>query len=88
MHESTLLKGLFSKIESIAEENGSHKVINVTVRLGPLCHISPDHLREHFDQAAIGTVAEDAALTIRELTDMSDPHAQEIILESVEVAQE
>jgi hydrogenase nickel incorporation protein HypA/HybF len=88
MHELTLLKDLFSKIESIADENRSNKVINVTVKLGPLSHISPDHLRGHFDQAAVGTVAEGASLTIRELTDMSDPHAQEIILESIEVAQE
>ena len=88
MHELTLLKDLFSKIEAIAEENNSDMILGVTVKLGALSHISPDHFRGHFDQAAVGTVAEGAALTIRELTDMSDPHAQEIILESVEVAQE
>ena len=88
MHELTLLKDLFSKIEAIAEENKSDKILGVTVKLGALSHISPDHFRGHFDQAAVGTVAEGAALTILEMTDMSDPHAQEIILESVEVAQE
>jgi hydrogenase nickel incorporation protein HypA/HybF len=88
MHELTLLKGLMSKIKAIAEENNSDTVLGVTVRLGALSHISADHFRDHFDHAAAGTVAEGAALTIRELTDMSDPQAQEIILESVEVAQE
>jgi hydrogenase nickel incorporation protein HypA/HybF len=88
MHELTLLKGLLSKIEAIAEENNSDKILGVTVKLGALSHISPDHFREHFDQAVVGTVAEGARLTVRALTDMSDPDAQQIILESVEVAQE
>ena len=88
MHELTLLKGLLSKIEAIAEENNSDRILGVTVKLGALSHISPDHFREHFDQAVVGTVAEGAKLTVRALTDMSDPDAQQIILESVEVAQE
>ena len=88
MHEFTLLKGLLSKIETIAEENNSDRILSVTVKLGALSHISPDHFREHFDQAVVGTVAEGAKLTVRELTDMSDPDAQQIILESVEVSQE
>ena len=88
MHELTLLKGLLSKIEAIAEDNNSDKILGVTVKLGALSHISPDHFREHFDQAVIGTAAEGAKLTLRTLTDMSDPDAQQIILESVEVSQE
>ena len=88
MHELTLLKGLLSKIEAIAEENNSDKILGVTVKLGALSHISPDHFREHFDQAVVGTAAEGAKLTVRALTDMSDPDAQQIILESVEVSQE
>jgi hydrogenase nickel incorporation protein HypA/HybF len=88
MHELTLLKGLLSKIEAIAEENNSDRILGVTVKLGALSNISPDHFREHFDQAVVGTMAEGAKLTVRALTDMSDPQAQEIILESVEVSQE
>ncbi len=88
MHELTLLKGLLSKIEAIAEENNSDRILGVTVKLGALSNISPDHFREHFDQAVVGTMAEGAKLTVRALTDMSDPQAQEIILESVEVSEE
>ena len=88
MHELTLLKGLLSKIEAIAEKNNSDRILGVTVKLGALSNISPDHFREHFDQAVVGTIAEGAKLTVRALTDMSDPQAQEIILESVEVSQE
>jgi hydrogenase nickel incorporation protein HypA/HybF len=86
MHEFSLLKDLLHKIKTIAEDNDSDKVIGVKIKLGALAHISPDHLREHFDQAVVGTVAEGAKLEVESLTDMSDPHAQEIILDSVEVA--
>jgi len=36
----------------------------------------------------VGTVAEGARLEIVVLKDESDPHAQEIILDSVEIAEE
>jgi len=88
MHELSLLKGLLSKIEAIAKDNNSDKILGVTIKLGALSHISPDHFREHFDQVVVGTVAEGAKLTVQALTDMSDPEAQQIILESVEVVQE
>ncbi len=87
MHEFSLLKDLLNKIRTIAEDNNSDKVVGVNVKLGALAHISPDHFREHFEQAVKGTIAEGAKLEVESLTDMSDPHAQEIILDSVEVAE-
>ncbi|MFH1374905.1 MAG: hydrogenase maturation nickel metallochaperone HypA [bacterium] len=87
MHEFSLLKDLLGKIKTVAKENGSDKVIGVKVKLGALAHISPAHLREHFDRAVIGTVAEGARLDVETLQDERDPHAQEIILDSVEVAE-
>ena len=86
MHEFSLLKDLLGKIKAIAEENASDKVIGVKVKLGALAHISPEHFREHFNHAVVGTLAEGAKLEIETLTDMSDPHAQEVILDSVELA--
>jgi len=88
MHEFSLLNDLLQKIKSVAQENGSDQVVGVRVKLGALAHISPSHLREHFDQAVVGTVAEGARLDIEELQDQRDPHAQEIILDSVEIAEE
>lgn len=87
MHEFSLLKDLLNKVKTIAKDNNSDKVIGVKVKLGALAHISPNHFREHFEQAIKGTIAEDAKLEVEALTDMSDPHAQEIILDSVEVAE-
>jgi len=87
MHEFSLLKDLLNKMKTIARDNNSDKVTGVKVKLGALAHISADHFRGHFEQAVKGTIAEGAKLQIETSTDMSDPHAQEIILESVEIAE-
>jgi hydrogenase nickel incorporation protein HypA/HybF len=85
MHELSLLADLLRKIESVARREQANAVTRVTVRVGALCHLSPSHLREHFARAAQGTVAEGARLNLEVLTNVTDPHAQEILLESVEV---
>ena len=85
MHEHSLMKDLMNAIERIGREQNARKVLGVRIRLGALSHISPDHLSEHFVQAAAGTMAEGARLDIIEIPDTSDPNALEIILESVEI---
>jgi hydrogenase nickel incorporation protein HypA/HybF len=85
MHEHSLMADLLRTIERIGREQNARKILGVRIRLGALSHISPDHLSEHFVQAAAGTMAEGARLDIVEIPDMSDPNAQEIILESVEI---
>jgi hydrogenase nickel incorporation protein HypA/HybF len=87
MHEASLMKDLMLKIETVAREQNAHRVVAVSVRLGALSHMSAGHFREHFLLASQGTLAEDAELVIEVLTDSSDPHAQEILLESVEIAE-
>ena len=82
MHELSLMKSLMSKIQSIAAEQGARRVVRVRLKLGAMGHISPDHLRGHFVEAARGTSAEGAELDIQEL---HDPLAQEILLDSIEV---
>lgn len=86
MHEASLITGLIRRIEGVVSEQGGGRVVGVTVRLGALSHISPEHFREHFVHGARGTVAEDARLDIEVLTDAADPRAQEILLDSVELA--
>lgn len=85
MHELSLLKDIFAKIESISDENDGAAICKATIRLGALSHISSSHFREHFIEASRGTSAENAELEIIESDDMNDPHAQDIILESVEL---
>jgi len=85
MHEHSLMAGLLREVEGIARDNGSRRVVKLRVALGALTHLSPDHLREHFEEAARGTVADGAALEVRVLNDISGPRAQDIVLESVEI---
>ncbi len=85
MHEFHLIHDLMKKIQGVAHNSGAAKIVGVHVRLGALSHISPEHFREHFEEAAKGTSAEGAALQIEVATDFSDPQAQDIILMSVDV---
>ena len=85
MHEQSLMADLLKKIISLSEENASKKIQSVKVKLGALAHISASHLKEHFVQAAQGTCAEDARLEVEVLHDLNDPHAQDILLESIEI---
>ncbi len=86
MHEFSLINDLMRKIAAIATEQKAEKVTSVTVRLGALAHISADHFREHFVHAARNTVADGAQLKVLTSTDEADPRAQDILLESVDVA--
>jgi hydrogenase nickel incorporation protein HypA/HybF len=85
VHEASLMKSLMGKVEQLARENGAGRVTRLSVKLGALSHFSPDHFREHFERAARGTVAAGASLEIELLTDISDPRAQDVILDSADV---
>jgi hydrogenase nickel incorporation protein HypA/HybF len=85
MHELSLMADLMRKINAIGEEQQAKNITRVKVKLGALSHISADHFREHFVQAAEGSCAEKAQLDVEVLTDLNDPHAQDIMLDSVEV---
>jgi len=79
------MNDLMRKIESVARENGARRIIGVQVKLGALAHISPEHFREHFLEAAANTVAAGARLDLEQLKDETDARAQDILLESVEM---
>lgn len=85
MHEQSLMKDLMSKINAIGQEAQARSIVKVRVKLGALSHISADHFKEHFVLAAKGGLAEQAQLDIEVSTDLNDPQAQEILLDSVEV---
>lgn len=57
----------------------------IRVRLGALSHFTPEHFREHFEDASRGTLAERAEVETELRTDPTEPDAQGIVLESVEL---
>lgn len=85
MHEMSLMNNLLAKIEQVAKENNSNKVIKVCVTIGALAHISEDHFREHFVEGTTGTIAEGAELFVTMNEDINGPTAQDILLTSVDV---
>ncbi len=85
MHEMHLIHDLMRKITTLATENDAKGINKVTVQLGALSHISADHFREHFEEAAAGTIAESAQLEIIEEKDIHAPDAQDILLKDIEV---
>lgn len=85
MHEQALMRDVMAKIEGVALADGARRVTRVRVRLGALSHFTPEHFREHFDDASRGTLAEGAEVDAVLLDDLADPNAAAVLLESVEV---
>jgi hydrogenase nickel incorporation protein HypA/HybF len=85
MHEKALMDDLMAKILQVAAAEGGARVTRIRVHLGALSHFTPEHFREHFDDAALGTPAEGAEIEAELGTDLTAPHANGVVLESVEV---
>jgi hydrogenase nickel incorporation protein HypA/HybF len=85
MHEASLIRGLISRVESLAREQNATRVKRVRVWLGAFSHFSVEHFREHFEHASRGTLAEDALLDVELSTDIADPRAQDVVLESLDM---
>jgi hydrogenase nickel incorporation protein HypA/HybF len=85
MHDQALMRDVLAQVEAVARAEGAARVTGVHVRLGALSHFTPEHFREHFEQAAQGTVADGAAVVAALEGDIDHPHAAGVVLESVEV---
>jgi hydrogenase nickel incorporation protein HypA/HybF len=84
-HELSLVSGLLARVEEIARSETAASVTKITVRLGALVGCSAEHLRDHFAEASRGTLADGAELAVDVRTDPLDPHAGEVLLDSVEI---
>ncbi len=83
MHEAHLISDLIRKIECVVREQKAKRAVGIKVKLGALSHMTPGHFREHFEDASRHTAAEGALVEVEMLSDITDPHAQEILLEDV-----
>jgi Zn finger protein HypA/HybF involved in hydrogenase expression len=80
MHEMSLLRSLLKQIREIRDKNGGGRVKVVRLKVGPLAHIEPEHLRNHFIESVQGTSLENTRLEIEETKDL-----HELTLESVDI---
>lgn len=85
MHERALMDDLVRKVLAVAEAEGATAVTRIRVRLGALSHFTPEHFREHWEDASRGTVAEGAEVDARMDDELTGEAAQGVVLESVEV---
>ena len=89
MHESSLMTGLVHTAEKAARDAGAARVASIRVRVGALSGMSPEHLKEHFDESAAGTMLSGASLEIEygpEGPDaIDDPAAQGVLLLGIDV---
>ena len=86
MLELSLVASLCARAEAVAGVEGATRVTALTVRLGALYHLSPDHLRDQLARASTGSMLEGARVDVTVDTDTASPSAQDIELLAVEVA--
>jgi len=85
MHEHALIADLVREILRAAACEQAKAVTGISVWLGALSHMSPDHFAEHFTDAAAGTIAEGAEITAVVSDDIHDPRASSVLLTGIEV---
>jgi hydrogenase nickel incorporation protein HypA/HybF len=85
VHEASLMRNLMGQILALARERRAARVVGLTVRLGALSHLSPEHFCTHFEEAARGTIAEGALLETIVETDIRAACAADVLLEAIEI---
>lgn len=85
MHETGLVRDLIAKVAALAAAEDAARVTRVSVWLGALSHLSPEHFRQHFETDASGTIADGAVLDIETSSDIADPNAEALLLRGIEV---
>ncbi len=85
MHEFSLLRSIFTKLDELQNENQGKSIKKITIKLGALSHISAEHFKEHFDQLNVGKPYVHAQLDLVVSNDQYDPNAQQVLLQSIEV---
>lgn len=85
MHETGIVRDLVNRLVAAAREAGAERVSGVEIWVGALSQFSPEHLREHFDDEARGTIAQDAELRIEASQDVFDPNAQSLMLRNIDL---
>jgi hydrogenase nickel incorporation protein HypA/HybF len=86
MHEEALLRDLRRKLEEISRNENVDRITRVRIRLGALCHVSPESLRGRWSLLVADSRAAGAALEVERAADPHDPRAQDVVLVEVGVA--
>ena len=85
MHEHSLMAGLMRRIDEAARAQHAQRVVEVSVWLGALSHMTRDHFADHFAHSSAGTLAEGARLDVECSDDVGHANAQDVLLKSLQV---
>jgi len=86
MHEHGLIKDLIRKLEKVAADHNSEKIVCARVWLGALSHMNPEHFMEHFQEHAVNnSIVKDMLLEFEVSDDPFNPHALEVRLLDIDV---
>ncbi len=64
MHELSVTQALLRQVETVAAQHDSHRVVAITLAIGPLSGVEAPLLVRAFTVARAGTIAEEAMLEI------------------------
>jgi hydrogenase nickel incorporation protein HypA/HybF len=85
MHEHALMADIMREVLKTAAAENARAVTGVSVWLGALSHMTPEHFAEHFEDAAAGTIAAGARIGATVSTDINHPRASGVVIEGVEI---
>ncbi len=85
MHERHVMADIVRRLDELERAEGA-PILTIHVRLGALSHFTPEHFREHFEDATRLTALAGIDVEIEESDDPADPAAQGVLLSSVEIA--
>lgn len=83
MHERALVADLFAKLEELARSSGGARVRRIRVWCGALSHLTEGSLRDQLAERARGTALEGVEVEVVRSSDLDDPRAEGVVLESV-----
>lgn len=64
MHELAITEAVLDAAVPAAKRNGAERILEIRLKIGELSGIFPEYIREYFDMAARGTIAEGARITV------------------------
>ncbi len=65
MHELALCQAMLAQVEDIVREHQAHRVVSITLGMGPLSGVEESLLKNAYPVAIAGSLAEGAELLIR-----------------------
>ena len=89
MHEQRVVTDLIRRATEVAAEHHANHLSSVTIRVGALSHVEPGSIATGIRRRSRGTPLEEARIEVISgpggAAALADEHAEDVILQSVEI---